>query len=132
MLREILSKKLRRDDLPKSIQESTDLIEAKVKDVKDDVKAKLVLMESKMKVSEIELSMKITMAEGNLGKKIDENSTRLSNVEGTLTELLKAQKEQNESNKVLTDSLITNFLGDAKKGEGSGGVKEQRSATGYP
>ncbi|GAB2303497.1 hypothetical protein Dimus_037486, partial [Dionaea muscipula] len=78
-----------RDDLPKSIEESTDLIEAKVKEAKDDVKARFELMESKMKVSEIELSMKITMAEGNLGKKIDENSTRLSSVE-TLVELLKA------------------------------------------
>ncbi|GAB2275931.1 hypothetical protein Dimus_010677, partial [Dionaea muscipula] len=113
-----------RDDLTKTIDESTALIKAKVKGVKDDVMARFELMESKMKVSEIKLSMKITTAEGNLGRKIDENSTRLSSVEDTLGKLLKVQKEQNETNKALTDFLVTNFLGDAKKGESSGGVKE--------
>ncbi|GAB2285891.1 hypothetical protein Dimus_020326, partial [Dionaea muscipula] len=68
-------------------------------EVSKDVKTRFELMESKMKVSELDLNMRITMAEGNLGKKIDENSTRLSSVEGILAELLKAQQEQNETNK---------------------------------
>ncbi|GAB2266048.1 hypothetical protein Dimus_001078, partial [Dionaea muscipula] len=81
------------------IQESTDFIEATVKEVSKDVKTRLELMESKMKVSELDLSMKVSMDEVNLGKKIDENFTRLTSVEETLADLLKAQQEQNETNK---------------------------------
>ncbi|GAB2278520.1 hypothetical protein Dimus_013199, partial [Dionaea muscipula] len=70
--------------------------------------------------SEIELNMKITMTEGNLGRKIDENSSKLSNVERTLAELLKAQKEQNKTNKALT-----HFLGKLRRCR-----KSERSASG--
>ncbi|GAB2286055.1 hypothetical protein Dimus_020479, partial [Dionaea muscipula] len=109
-----------RENIPQSIQESTDFIEATVKEVSKDVQTRFELMESKMKVSEIDLNIKFTEAEGNLGRKIDEDSIRLSNVEETLAGLLKAQQEQNETNKALTDFLVTNFLGDAKKGKSSG------------
>ncbi|GAB2295786.1 hypothetical protein Dimus_029942 [Dionaea muscipula] len=82
------------------------------------------LMETKLKVSELDINincnLKIAKAEENLGQKIDENSTRLTNVEETLANLLKAQQEQNKTNKALIDFLVTNFLGDAKKGESSG------------
>ncbi|GAB2298101.1 hypothetical protein Dimus_032173, partial [Dionaea muscipula] len=94
-----------RDDIPQSIQEHTDHIEASLKGVVDDTKIRFELMESKLKVTEIDLSMKITMAEGNLGQKIDANSSRLSSVEETLAGLLKAQQEQNTTNKALIDFL---------------------------
>ncbi|GAB2295041.1 hypothetical protein Dimus_029226, partial [Dionaea muscipula] len=121
-----------RDNLPKTIEEITATIKAKVKGVQDDIKTIFELMESKMKVAELDMSIKISTAEGNLGIKIDENSSKLTNVEATLAELLKAQQEQNETDKALTDFLVTNFLGDGKKGESSGGAKEQRNASGQP
>ncbi|GAB2276002.1 hypothetical protein Dimus_010744, partial [Dionaea muscipula] len=37
-----------------------------------------------------------------LGMKIDDNGRRLANVEETLASLLKAQQEQNATNKALT------------------------------
>ncbi|GAB2265523.1 hypothetical protein Dimus_000572, partial [Dionaea muscipula] len=88
-----------RDDIPQSIQDHTDHIEALLKGVADDTKTRFELVESKLKVTELDLSMKITMDEGNLGKKIDENSSRLTTVEETLAGLLKAQQEQNATNK---------------------------------
>ncbi|GAB2294451.1 hypothetical protein Dimus_028659, partial [Dionaea muscipula] len=103
-----------KDDIPRSIQVNTDHIEDKIAEASKDVKTCFELMESKLKVTELDLSMKITMVEGNLGQKIDANSTRLSSVEETLAGLLKVQQEQNETNKALTDFLISN------KGEGSG------------
>ncbi|GAB2281293.1 hypothetical protein Dimus_015894, partial [Dionaea muscipula] len=90
----------------------------------------LHLMEKNLELTElnltIDLTKKIEKSEENLTMKIDENSKRLTNVEETLANLLKAQQEQTEANKALTDLLISNFLGDAKKGKYSGGSKEQR------
>ncbi|GAB2266216.1 hypothetical protein Dimus_001237, partial [Dionaea muscipula] len=94
-----LQARVNRDDIPQSIQEHIDHIEVSLKGVADDTKTRFELMDSKLKVTELDLSMKITMAEGNLGQKIDQNSTRLSSVEETLAGLLKAQQEQNETNK---------------------------------
>ncbi|GAB2281926.1 hypothetical protein Dimus_016490 [Dionaea muscipula] len=59
------------ENIPKSIQESTDAIEATMKEVAGDVKTRFELMESKMKVSELSFSIKITTTEENLGNKID-------------------------------------------------------------
>ncbi|GAB2281382.1 hypothetical protein Dimus_015978, partial [Dionaea muscipula] len=115
-----------------SIPANTDYLEATVKEAAEDTKTRFELMESKLKVTELDLNinfnLKIAKAEENLSQKIDENSTRLSSVEETLASLLKAQQEQNETNKALTDFLISYFLGDAKKGEYSGGAKGQRGA----
>ncbi|GAB2283123.1 hypothetical protein Dimus_017653, partial [Dionaea muscipula] len=110
-----------RDDIHRSIQDNTDHIENKIDEVSKDVKTCFELMETKLKMTELDLSinfnMKLAKAEENLGLKINENSTRLTTMEETLAELLKAQKEQNETNKALTDFLIVKFLGDAKKGK---------------
>ncbi|GAB2271357.1 hypothetical protein Dimus_006198, partial [Dionaea muscipula] len=96
-----------RDDIPRSLQNNIDHIEASLKGVVDDTKTHFELMESKLKVTDLDLSMKITMAEGNLGQKIDLNTTIFSSVEETLAGLLKAQQEQNKTNKALTELLMT-------------------------
>ncbi|GAB2299597.1 hypothetical protein Dimus_033659, partial [Dionaea muscipula] len=101
-----------------------------MKEVAEDTKTHFELMESKLKVIELDLNinfnLKIAKAEENLSQKINSNSQRLTNVEETLASLFNDQQEKNETNKPLTDFLISNFLGDAKKGENSGGTKEQR------
>ncbi|GAB2273284.1 hypothetical protein Dimus_008084, partial [Dionaea muscipula] len=88
--------------------------DATVKEAAEDTKTHFKLMESKLKVTELDLNinfnLKIAKAKENLGKKIDENSSRISNVEETLASLLKAQQEQNVTNKALIDFLVTNFL----------------------
>ncbi|GAB2284273.1 hypothetical protein Dimus_018737, partial [Dionaea muscipula] len=118
-----------KDDISKSIHDITDHVEDKIAEASKDVKTSFELMETKLKVTELDINincnLKIAKAEENLGQKIDENSSRLSTVEETLASLVKAQQEQNETNKALTDFLVTKFLGDAKKGESSRGAKEQ-------
>ncbi|GAB2275761.1 hypothetical protein Dimus_010512, partial [Dionaea muscipula] len=110
-----------KDDIPRSIQANTNHIEDKIAEALKDIKTRFELMESKLKMTELDVNinfnLKITKAEENLGQKIDENSSRLFTVEETLASLVKPQQEQNETNKPLTDFLVTNFLGDAKKRE---------------
>ncbi|GAB2290249.1 hypothetical protein Dimus_024531, partial [Dionaea muscipula] len=97
----------------KSIQANTDYLEATLKEAAEDTKTRFELMETQLKMTELDLNikfnMKIEKAEGNLTLRIDENSTRLTTVEETLASLLKAEKEQNATNKALTDFLVSNF-----------------------
>ncbi|GAB2268583.1 hypothetical protein Dimus_003538, partial [Dionaea muscipula] len=105
---------LEEEIIPKSIQANTDYMENKIDEASKDTKTHFELQDTKLKVTELDLNinfnMKIAKAEENLGQKIDENSSRLSTVEETLSSLLKAQQEQNETNKALTYFLVTNFL----------------------
>ncbi|GAB2286164.1 hypothetical protein Dimus_020590, partial [Dionaea muscipula] len=115
------------EKFPKSIKANTDYLENKIDEPSKDTKSYFELMETKLKVTELDLNinfnMKIAKDEENLSQKIDENSTGLSTVEKTLASLLKAQQEQNATNKALTYFMVCNFLGDAKKGKRSGGAK---------
>ncbi|GAB2292938.1 hypothetical protein Dimus_027165, partial [Dionaea muscipula] len=90
------------------------------------------MIEKNMKMTEldrsIDFSKKLLATEASLGQKIDNNGERLTSVEVTLASLLKAQQERNTMNKALTDFLVSNFLGDSKKGESSGGAKEQKGS----
>ncbi|GAB2278312.1 hypothetical protein Dimus_012997, partial [Dionaea muscipula] len=83
------------EKIPRSIQDNTDYIEATVKEAAEDTKTHFELIESKLKVTELDLNinfnLKIAKAEENLSQKIDGNSQRLTNMEETLANLLKAQ-----------------------------------------
>ncbi|GAB2292469.1 hypothetical protein Dimus_026707 [Dionaea muscipula] len=84
-----------KEKIPKSIQANTDYIENKIDEAEKDTKTRFELMETKLKMTELDLNinfnMKIDKAEANLTQQIGENSARLSTVEETLANLLKAQ-----------------------------------------
>ncbi|GAB2295326.1 hypothetical protein Dimus_029497 [Dionaea muscipula] len=82
------------ENLSMSIQASTDHLEKRIVKVAKDTKTHFELVETKLKMTELDMNinvnLKIAKAEENLGQKIDENSSRLTNVEETLANLLKA------------------------------------------
>ncbi|GAB2273346.1 hypothetical protein Dimus_008144 [Dionaea muscipula] len=92
------------------------------------------LIEKKIQLNELDLNInfnrKIDKAEENLTQKIGENSARLTNVEETLANHLKAQQEQNATNKALTDFLgrvITSCNGNIGANGSAFGIVEDTS-----
>ncbi|GAB2286312.1 hypothetical protein Dimus_020729 [Dionaea muscipula] len=99
-----------KDDIPKSFPDQTDYLEGKIDGITEDNKNHFELIPKKIKMTKLDLSIdfskKLLATEACLGQKIDNNGESLTSVEETLANLLKAQQEQNATNKALMDFLF--------------------------
>ncbi|GAB2299728.1 hypothetical protein Dimus_033782 [Dionaea muscipula] len=110
------------DTLTQTVANSMKLIGKTVKDFSDSVIKKLnclsVENQGQSKIIEHKIQLSENYLVHKMERRFDENDERMKNMVGALATIMESQAAQTKAQESLTD-LILDFLGDAKKGEGS-------------